>query len=570
MIMLRILKRIGYILAGFVGIILLGLVILKGTTKLSPPLTPDTGVTNLHRERIADGVFRIGNNYLNKNRDGLYELFCEGTPFERGVITGKLTKELIHDQETYFINQIQEIIPSKIYLRFLRYFIAWFNRNLDHHINQEYLLEIYGISLSASDDFNFISKPYGRLLNYHAAHDIGHALQELNLVGCTSFGAWDSKSSDSALIIGRNFDFYAGDDFAKNKIVAFINPENGHKFMMVSWGGMIGAVSGMNIKGLTVTINAAKSDFPGTAKTPITILTREILQYARNIEEAYEIAKRYDIFVSESIMVSSTEDNQTAIIEKTPERCALFRSDTNFIISTNHFQGELFTRDSLNQKDIGESSSFYRYQRVKELLDRHPVINVETASRILRDQRGINDADIGMGNEKAINQLIAHHSVIFKPSEKLVWISTNPYQLGEYIAYDLNEVFDNDTCTSGKIVFREDDLTIFADTFLTSRNFEKYMTFRQLKEKLGKTISAHRKGNWAPELTGRFIDSNPEYYVVYTLLGDFFAERKDYTEALKYYTLALQKEVTSPKEEEEILEKLERSRRKIKSQSRPK
>ena len=85
------------------------------------------------------------------------------------------------------------------------------------------------------------------------------------------------------MIIGRNFDFYVGDKFAEDKIVAFFNPAKGYKFMTVTWGGFIGAVSGMNEKGITVTINAAKSSLPTGSATPVSLVTREILQYAKNI-----------------------------------------------------------------------------------------------------------------------------------------------------------------------------------------------------------------------------------------------------------------------------------------------
>src|SRR5450755_2249595 len=370
-------------------LILSGVIYLIIVSKTNPPKISDKSALSWQRTEPSPGLFTLRNNWFRKSRSGLFELYVEGEPYDRGVVNGKLTKELIQLQEDYFNAQINRMVPSRFYRHFLKYVVGWFNRDLDKHVTEEYKEEIYGISFSASDRYNYIGSNYQRILNYHAAHDIGHALQNLALVGCTSFGTWGTRSADGNMIIGRNFDFYVGDHFSENKIVAFEHPADGFRFMSVTWGGFIGVVSGMNEKGLTVTINAAKSDIPSGSATPVSLVAREILQYAGNISEAMAIAKKRKMFVSESFLIGSAEDGKAVIIEKTPDSVGLYDPGKNEIICSNHFQSSALGGLKSNKIQIRQSASDYRFHRVQELLDATGKNSLEQTVQILRDRAGL-------------------------------------------------------------------------------------------------------------------------------------------------------------------------------------
>src|SRR5690606_34743285 len=104
-------------------------------------------------------------------------------------------------------------------------------------------------------------------------------------------------------------------------------------------------------------------------------------------------------------------------------------------------QSTAFKDDKRNLKTQQASHTSYRFNRMQELLSENEVLNPERAAEILRNRDGLKAENLGMGNEKAINQLLAHHGIIFKPQERKVWVSANPYQLGAFVAYDLDEAF---------------------------------------------------------------------------------------------------------------------------------
>jgi hypothetical protein len=501
--------------------------------------------------KINDSTFVLGDNFLLKNKQGQWELYVEGNPLQIGKITGRLTQDLMQKQEAIFFNKVEDLVPSKTQQYLLRKFLAWYNRKMYQHIPEEYKAELFGLSQYSSSNFSEIGAPYLRLLYLHGAHDIGHALQDLMLVGCSSFAVWDEKTVDGELLIGRNFDFYAGDDFAKEKIIAFINPSEGNNFMSVTWGGMMGVVSGMNDQGLTVTINAGKSEIPLTAKTPISIVTREILQYASTIEEAITIAKKREVFVSEAIFIGSAKDKKAAIIEVAPDNFGVYEvENTDKLICSNHFQSEAYKNDEHNLNWIEESHSMYRFERMEELILEEEKLNVEDVVAILRNKKGLNEKEIGYGNEKALNQLLAHHGIVFKPESRKVWVSSNPYQLGEFVEYDLNEIFKNRTGNPATTSVSNSKGNIVEDSFIHSKEYKDYEEYRILEREVEAAIE--NKETISEEKLNQLQQKNPEYWKAYYLIGKYYFEKNYNAAAKKAFEIALTKEITTVPDKEKI------------------
>ena len=548
---MKLIKRI-FLIVFIIFAILITYIVIDA--HISPPKITDLNIFSEQRTNPEKDFYKIKNNWLRKNSEGVWEMYVEGAPFEMGVYEGKLTKELIKVQENAFVKQITVLIPSKFYQKFLRFFIGFFNRDIDEYIPKEYQKEIYGISKSTSDEFNYIAPNYQRMLNYHGAHDIGHALQSLAMVGCTSFGV-NMNQNDSNMLVGRNFDFYVNEEFAENKLIAFANPDSGYKFMYYTWASFVGVVSGMNEKGLTVTINAAKSDIPTKAAMPISILARQILQYAQNIEEARAIALKANIFVSESILIGSAQDDNVAIIEKSPTKQGFYSTSDKNIVCSNHFQSETFANEENNLINIKESASKYRFDRCWELINNYDTINYLEAASILRDTKGINNENIGVGNEKAMNQLISHHSIIFKPKELKVWVSTPPYQLGKYIMYDLNKVFNLNKLTNTEI--NDTAFTIPIDSFLYSKDYKNRLKFVELRRKIWFSLWNNETLLDADEVMHEIVESNPEYYLSYYEAGNYYFHYKEYSKAKKYYDICLTKLFENESQRKHVLENLE-------------
>jgi len=259
------------------------------------------------------------------------------------------------------------------------------------------------------------------------------------------------------------------------------------------------------------------------------------------------------MFVSESFLIGSAKEGKAALIEKSPEAIDLVQANGNAIMSTNHFLGDELGMTQLNQIHVKTSASNYRYQRLKELLGRSDQNSIQKTATILRDQKGINDKDIGLGNEKAINQLVAHHAVVFQPERKRMWISTAPWQLGKFICYDMDKAFAYEAIENEEIY--EQALTIPEDSFLLTSTYKDYVKFSKYR------FPFNPQSDLNPDSVVKW---NPNSYHAYMLAADYYFEKKQWAEAIPFYERGLTKEVATMQERYHMEKNLEKSKEHIK------
>lgn len=511
---------------------------------------------NTFQKKFTAPVVITNQDVLSKSPNGNYQLKVSGSSYELGYKTGYLVDSLYNHQEAIFFDKVKDMVGSTNKQRFLMRFLKWYHRDMLDYVPVAYQEEIFGLAQFSHSALDSLATPFQRAMMLHGAHDIGHAMQDLMLVGCSSATLQGNYSEDGSIWMARNFDFYVSDAFAENKLVSFVQPSEGYNYASVSWPGMLGVVSGMNDKGIAVTINAAKSSIPFKAKQPISLIVKEILQYAKNLEEAKQIVSTKQVFVTESILIASAFDNQSIVIELSPKKQDVYVSNNELTVCTNHLQSELFQKDKNNIKHIETSHSQYRYQVITDFLQQHAQVNEHVLAEMLRKTTGIQDEKLGYGNEKALNQLMAHHGVIFHPKTLRVWVSNAPYQLGTFDMYDLNKVFQSNDISPIK------GKEIPQDAFIHSIEYQKLNSYRILLKHVKATINSE---DVIPlSVAKQLIENNQEYWEAYFWAGRIAFKNNAYHEAQMYFEEAQSKVVTTKNDEEAIEKWLIKCQKKIK------
>ncbi|MGZ3723191.1 MAG: C45 family autoproteolytic acyltransferase/hydrolase, partial [Bdellovibrionales bacterium] len=235
--------------------------------------------------------------WIDRREAGINNMILQGPPFARGRLSGELTGPLLLAQEEQLISQLQTWIPSKVIIQSVVLgAIAWF-QGADKYIEPEFVQEMYGVSLSAPKSFDYLADGFTRQLAYHGMHEVGQMMIDKGFedMGCTVVAV----PFQNTFMLGRNFDFEGGRIFDSDKVLKWVFPEKGYAFTSVIWAGMVGAVTGVNEKGLYISLNAAGSSDYRRLGTPTTLVLLKILEEAASIPQALMILEQAQVFITD-------------------------------------------------------------------------------------------------------------------------------------------------------------------------------------------------------------------------------------------------------------------------------
>ncbi|HOJ93116.1 MAG TPA: C45 family autoproteolytic acyltransferase/hydrolase [Dictyoglomaceae bacterium] len=313
-----------------------------------------------------------------------------GTPYERGYQHGKILKEEIR----YITNRVEDSVcllegdvKGKIVFRFMLEMAKDLEGKFSKKFPEfkELKEEMRGISDGAGVSYDIILLI--NLIDEIAATYYWYLDPILKTFACSSFVARSSQG----LIVGRNLDYgILLSDLPYFLTVFIYHPEKGYPFISISWPGLVGTYSGIS-QDLYIFLNVSSSN-KNTEGAPECLVTRRIIQYSKNLDEA--AASVLHPLQGLNLLVGTKDD--AMVIEISPNKKAIRKLD-KFVIATNHFASlEMQEEQAPGEFDerpvplpdgtsVVQENTKVRAEKIRKMLEEEDDVSMEYAKKILTE-----------------------------------------------------------------------------------------------------------------------------------------------------------------------------------------
>lgn len=410
------------------------------TTRIEPPPIAATSGEPVTSPEDAD--LRVLGDAYARHRGKILEVRLGGSPEQIGHQHGRLLYPQMVENEGTLYAQFTHHVPLAPVRGLIMDVSRLEFRGVDQGMTGDRRREIAAQARAFSPDpFADTLPTYHRFIFLQSLYDIALSFEHSPLIGCTSFALTGDAAAEGHVILARNFDFEAGPVFDAKKAVFLVREQGRIPYASVSWPGLIGVMSGMNAEGLSLVVHGGRAREPSAVGEPVVHTLRELLAAARTTREAIAILQQKAPMVSHLVMIADASGD-VAIAERAPGAPLFVRRGSGKVPLTNHFEGPL-ANDPANRTVETVTSTRPRRLRLDELLANLPKgASVEQIVGVLRDRKGVGGTELALGNRRALDALIATHSVVMDATARVLWVSEGPHLVGRYLRFDLARLLD--------------------------------------------------------------------------------------------------------------------------------
>jgi hypothetical protein len=117
-----------------------------------------------------------------------------------------------------------------------------------------------------------------------------------------------------------------------------------------------------------------------------------------------------------------------------------------------------------------------------------------------------------------------------------------------------------------KVEITEQDKSIPPDPFFVSEKYQQFRSYKEMKQFI-QNVGRSKESIVLPgSFIHEFIETNPQYYEVYSVVGDYYSRLNQPDSSILFYRMALGKEIPRVSEKKKIISKLSGSIIKVKEE----
>lgn len=503
-------------------------------------------------ETISDELRIFQGGKLEYHKD-LPIITLSGSHYEMGLQYGVLLRDeytkAIEKNKT-IINAVKDSSPALLKPFVSALFKNQVNKKFLKHLPEIYREELQGIADGSGVPFSDVV--------FTAA---GSGTLDL---ACTSL----ISKSDSSILLGKNLD-WAPNFYGKMPVIVKYQPDDGYFSVSASLILMpMGVITGMNDKGLALSINFVstyKDENPDGM--PVFYLNREILSKAENMAQAESLLKQFGGIYSWLVsVISSTELTGKKYELTAKDISSLSVQSGETLYALNGFENEYMKSRYMpllfSVNDINDS----RTRLLDTLLSEKKYETVDDLLFLLgHDGYGINDyssrfSTMGINHCGTISTTVLDpenycmyfgygcfysawseiSKIDFKTGQTEIWRDADPLISEKVLQYAEKWYPDFHTeLFAGRGAGIAEKIKACPET----NQFILY-TLNQIREYDSESVD----DEYFTGLLKQFCENEADSQYVWIIAGNYFFEKKDFSQAEKYLSKILESDITVPDE----------------------